>query len=37
MSAKEEKYLTVKEASELLGVATNTLRSWGSKGKIDEY
>ena len=37
MAATEEKYLTVKEASEILGIAPNTLRSWGSAGKIDEY
>ncbi len=37
MAAKEEQYLTVKEASELLGIAPNTLRSWGASGKIDEY
>lgn len=37
VAAKEEQYLTVKDASELLGVAPNTLRSWGASGKIDEY
>lgn len=37
MAAKEEQYLTVKDASELLGVAPNTLRAWGAAGKIDEY
>ena len=37
MAAKEEQYLTVKDASELLGVAPNTLRAWGATGKIDEY
>ena len=37
MAATQDKYLTVKEASEMLGVAPNTLRSWGATGKIDEY
>lgn len=29
--------LTISQASKLLGVAPNTLRSWGSLGKIEEY
>lgn len=33
----EEQFLTVKEASGFLGVAPNTLRSWGASGKIPEY
>ena len=37
MATPDEKYLTIKEASETLGVAPNTLRSWGATGKIDEY
>jgi len=37
MAAKEEKFLTVKDASEFLGVAPNTLRAWGAAGKVDEY
>jgi len=37
MAKTEQKYLTVKEASETLGVAPNTLRSWGATEKIDEY
>jgi len=37
MAAKKEKYITVKETSEMLGIAPNTLRSWGATGKIDEY
>ena len=37
MAATKEQYLTVKEASEMLGIAPNTLRSWGATGKIDEY
>lgn len=37
VAAKEEQYLTVKEASELFGIAPNTLRSWGDAGKIVEY
>jgi len=30
-------FLRVKEAAELLGVAPNTVRSWGRAGKISEY
>jgi DNA (cytosine-5)-methyltransferase 1 len=30
-------FLRVKEAAELLGVSPNTVRSWGSAGKITEY
>ena len=32
-----EDYLRVKEAAAFLGVAPNTVRSWGDKGKIPEY
>ena len=32
-----EQLLTVNEAAELLGVAENTVRAWGAKGKILEY
>jgi DNA (cytosine-5)-methyltransferase 1 len=34
---RREGYLRVKEAAELLGVAPNTVRSWGEAGKIPEY
>lgn len=30
-------FVRVKDAAELLGVCSNTVRSWGSKGKIEEY
>ncbi len=30
-------YMTIKAASDLLGVTPNTLRNWGSAGKITEY
>ena len=33
----ESEYLTIKTASELLGVSPNTLRSWGATGKVTEY
>lgn len=32
-----EGFLRVKEAAELLGVSPNTVRSWGTAGKITEY
>lgn len=32
-----DQYLTIKAAAELLGVAPNTLRSWGAAGKVSEY
>jgi DNA (cytosine-5)-methyltransferase 1 len=35
--AKRLDFLRVKEASELLGVCPNTLRSWGRIGKLPEY
>jgi len=34
---RREGYLRVKEAAELLGVAPNTVRSWGEAGKIPQY
>ncbi|MGH7137561.1 MAG: helix-turn-helix domain-containing protein [Pirellulales bacterium] len=30
-------YVKVQEASEILGVAPNTIRSWGATGKIPEH
>ena len=30
-------FVTIAEASKRLGVAPNTLRSWGALGKIQEY
>jgi len=33
----EGEYLTVKAACEFLGISPNTLRSWGSAGKVTEY
>lgn len=30
-------YVKVQEAAEILGVAPNTIRSWGATGKIPEY
>lgn len=37
MPETDGEYLTVKAACELLGISPNTLRSWGSKGKVTEY
>jgi len=34
---EREGFLRVKEASELLGVSPNTVRTWGADGKIPEY
>jgi excisionase family DNA binding protein len=31
---KLDEYLTIKDAAELLGVSSNTLRNWGRDGKI---
>ena len=33
----DQTFIRVKEAAELLGVSTNTLRAWGANGKIPEY
>ena len=35
--ATRNEFVCVKEAAELLGVCTNTLRSWGAAGKIPEH
>lgn len=32
-----EKYVTVHEAATILGVCSNTLRTWGASEKIPEY
>lgn len=32
-----EEFVRVKEAAEILGVAPNTIRSWGGDGRIPEY
>jgi DNA-binding transcriptional MerR regulator len=37
MSAQNSDFLTIKNAATLLGVSPNTLRNWGTGGKIDEY
>ncbi|MEP3480579.1 MAG: helix-turn-helix domain-containing protein [Fuerstiella sp.] len=34
---KEEGYVRVKEAAEILGVCSNTIRAWGAEGKLTEY
>lgn len=34
---REQGYVRVKEAAELLGVCPNTVRAWGAAGKIPEY
>ncbi|PQO28935.1 helix-turn-helix domain-containing protein [Blastopirellula marina] len=33
----KELYVKVHEASEILGVAPNTVRKWGAEGKIPEH
>ena len=33
----QKRLLTVKQAAVILGVAPNTIRSWGRAGKIPEY
>ncbi len=37
MQFANAEFVTIAEASKLLGVAPNTLRSWGAHGKIEEY
>jgi predicted site-specific integrase-resolvase len=32
-----DEFVLVKEAADLLGVCPNTIRSWGSSGKLTEY
>jgi excisionase family DNA binding protein len=32
-----EKYVRVREASQILGVSLNTVRAWGATGKIPEH
>ncbi|MFO0914387.1 MAG: helix-turn-helix domain-containing protein [Pirellulales bacterium] len=32
-----QQYLTIKQAATYLGVAPNTLRNWGTNGKIKEH
>ena len=34
---RNEGYVRVKEAAEILGVSPNTIRAWGADGKITEY
>ena len=34
---KKAGFVSVKEASEILDVAPNTIRAWGKTGKISEY
>lgn len=35
--ATRDEFVRVKDAAELLGVCSNTLRTWGAAGKIPEY
>lgn len=37
MQIATNEFVTIAEASKRLGVAPNTLRSWGALGKIQEY
>lgn len=37
LMATRDEFVRVKEAAELLGVCTNTVRSWGAAGKIPEH
>lgn len=34
---KDEGFVRVKEAAEILGVSPNTIRAWGAEGKLKEY
>jgi DNA (cytosine-5)-methyltransferase 1 len=37
MSKFDGQFVTIAEACKRLGIAPNTLRSWGAGGKIQEY
>ncbi len=37
MGNSNKEFVTIAEACKCLGVAQNTLRSWGAHGKIQEY
>lgn len=37
MNSSDAQYVTIAEACKRLGIAPNTLRSWGAGGKIQEY
>lgn len=37
MGKSNNDFVTIAEACKCLGVAQNTLRSWGAHGKIQEY
>lgn len=34
---RDEGYVRVKGAAEILGVSPNTVRAWGAAGKLNEY
>jgi len=34
---RQQGFVRVKQAAELLGVSPNTIRAWGAAGKIPEY
>lgn len=36
MSLRDE-FVLVKEAAEMLGVCSNTIRAWGANGKLTEF
>jgi hypothetical protein len=37
MRSSDSRFITIAEACKRLGIAPNTLRSWGAGGKIQEY
>ncbi len=37
MSRSSGRFITIRKACKRLGIAPNTLRSWGAGGKIQEY
>ena len=37
MKTKDEEYVWVGQASEMLGLSPNTVRKWGDLGKIPEF